>query len=299
MEGNREMSSIRRMLKWANYFGLFSGILLLLVFTYYMFDKSYTSWVYAPMLFAVVGFFSITNVFFCCYIINFLKKADDVTLLNNRYILALFSISIGGLFTPFVLAQMRNIPIESTISPKFTISKGYGGNSLVSGGLALVIYFALSQFSRKGAIFEAGLADQIVVIVFGAILAWGVLNCLLFATPNAKATWDKKGFGYFIMNFVAVINLIIATIGLILQLINSVLSIISIFADMFDRRRGFLGALFNATWAAYRIAMQLFIIYTINRIIKGIWSRADKVQYQDYSRLAEKQRNFEAQQTQG
>ncbi|WP_339020600.1 hypothetical protein [Spiroplasma endosymbiont of Atherix ibis] len=304
MKGNRQTSSIRKMLFLANIFGLIIGIIGFVAFIYSMIKiglmdpnatgdmKSITP--YVTLIFSISTFFFITNTFFCCYIINFLRKADDITLLNNRYIIALFSISVGGLFTPFVLAQMQNIPVESTISPKFTISKGYGGNSLVSGFSALVVYFGFSLLWYKGqSIFASGLVDIILVAVLGVILFWGVLNCLIFATPGALGTWNKKESAYKFMNFIAVINLIIATITLILQLIQSIISIISIFADMFDRKRGFLGTIFNSIYAAYRISVQLFIIYTINKIIKGIWSKGDEIHYNDYSKLAEKQKEYD------
>ncbi|AUB31962.1 hypothetical protein [Spiroplasma floricola] len=303
MKGNRQTSSIRTLLFIANVFGLIIGLIGFGVFIYAMTrvglmdpkatgDISKTS-PYVPLIFSVVTFAFVTNTFFCLYIINFLKKADDITLLNNRYIIALFSISIGGIFTPFVLAQMQNIPVESTISPKFTISKGYGGNSLVAGFSALIVYFGFSLLWYKQNIFASGLADIILVSVLAVVLFWGVLNCLVFATPGALATWNKKETAYKFMNFIAVINLIVATIILIMQLIQSILSIISIFADMFDRKRGFLGTIFNSMYAAYRIAIQLFIIYTINKIIKGIWAKGDQVQYNDYSKLAEKQREYD------
>ncbi|QHX36933.1 hypothetical protein [Spiroplasma sp. BIUS-1] len=305
MKGNRQTSSIRTLLMIGNVFGLISGLILLFVFVYWMsragvLVKDPTPEMqelagYMPLIFSAVAFFSITNVFFCCYIINFLRKADDITLLNNRYIIALFSISIGGLFTPFVLAQMQNIQVQSTISPKFTISKGYGGNALVSGFAALAVYFGFSLNGFGQGVFGNGAADMAVVAIFGVILFWGVLNCLIFAMPSSQESWDKKGAAYKFMNFIATINLIIATFTLVLQLISAVLSIISIFADMFDRRRGFLGSLFNSMFAAYRIAMQLFIIYTINRIIKGIWAKGDQIYYQDYSKLAERQKEYEMQ----
>ncbi|AUM62921.1 hypothetical protein [Spiroplasma monobiae] len=306
MRGNRSISWIRTLLMIGNVFGLISGLFLFIVFAFLM-----SSYViadtgnefgnlepYVPLMFSLVSFFTITNIFFCSYIINFLRKADDITLLNNRYVIALFSISIGGLFTPFVLAQMPNIQVQSTISPKFTISKGYGGNSLVSGFAALVVYFGFSLFgttnvNENSSIFTSGTPDIIAVSILSTILLWGVINTLTFATPGAQVSWDNKGTAYKFMNFLAVINLIVATMTLILQLIAAVLSIISILSDMFDRRRGFLGALFNSMLAAYRIAIQLFIIYTINKIIKGLWQKGDKIYYQDYSRLAEKQREYD------
>ncbi len=304
MRGNRQTSSMRMLLLIGNWFGLIVGLLSAIVFAYYLADPNFANQIsggdqtiinFVPMIVAVVGFAIITNIFFCSFIINFLRKADDITLLNNRYIIALFSISIGGLFTPFVLAQMQNIPIKSTVSPKFTISKGYGGNCLIAGTIALSLYFGYSLISAKQ-IFTAGLADQIVVGILSGIVLWGVLNCLLFATPNAKAAWDKKGIAYGFMNFIAIINLIFATIVLIWQLISAVLTIFSILGDLFNKKRGFFGALLSTTFAAYRIAIQLFIIYTINRIIKGIWAKGDTIEYQDYSRLAEKQREYEVNQ---
>ncbi|ALD66756.1 hypothetical protein [Spiroplasma cantharicola] len=306
MRGNRQTSSLRVLLLIGNWFGLFVGLLSAVVFGFYIADPNFANELsdgdetiknLVPMIVSLVGFAIITNIFFCSFIINFLRKSDDITLLNNRYIIALFSISVGGLFTPFVLAQMQNIPIKSTVSPKFTISKGYGGNSLIAGSLALALYFGYSLISTKQ-IFNAGLADQIVVGILSAIVCWGALNCLVFATPNSKAAWDKKGIAYKFMNFIAIINLIFATFVLIWQLIAAVLTIFSIFADLFNKKRGFFGALLSTTFAAYRIAIQLFIIYTINRIIKGIWAKGDTIEYQDYSRLAEKQREYEVNEAQ-
>ncbi|AKX33836.1 hypothetical protein SLITO_v1c01710 [Spiroplasma litorale] len=245
---------------------------------------------YIPVLFAFLGYLAVGNVFYCSYIINFLRKSDDDTLINNRWILALFSLSVGGILTPMILAQMPNTEVRSTIDPKFTISKGYGINAILVSVTGISFYLIFNKAMNMSMDLES-VTNQVVYIVFILIAFWGIINCSLFAGPGAKAIWDKRGAGYKLMNFVAIINIIYATIILIIQIILSILSIISIISDLFDRKSG--AGFLNALLAPLRIAMQLFIIFTIWQTIKGIWSKSGSFEYGVYTNLSEKQKNYE------
>ncbi|AKU79417.1 hypothetical protein [Spiroplasma turonicum] len=299
------MSSIRTWLIIANIFGVISatfGIVVLIYIAQLFLRQGLSSSdlamltenikpEYIPVLFSVMAFLACGNLYYCCYIINFVRKSDDDTLINNRWILAVFSLSVGGLFTPFVLAQMPNVEVKSSSDPKFTISKAYGVNALLAPIVGVSFYFIF----LKGTGLSMGMSqtNQIVWIVFAVIGFWGILNCALFAGPNAKNVWDKKGAGYKFMNLIAVINLVYATIILIIQIILSILTIISIIADLFNPKNKGIFGFFDALLAPLKIAMQLFIIYTIVKTIKGLWSKGNSFQYGVYTNLSEKQKNYE------
>ncbi|ASP27942.1 hypothetical protein SCORR_v1c01670 [Spiroplasma corruscae] len=300
----RSMGSIRFMLVIANIFGIIAGVfgigalIYLLQMTFKqgvssedlknIFDNIDAK--YIPILFGFIGFVSIGNIYYCAFLINFIRKSDDDTLINNRWILAVFSLSVGGVFTPIVLAQMPNVNVKSTISPKFTISKGYGFNALIAplGGLAFYLLF--TKAINLG--YELNQISIIFYSVIGLMMFWGVLNIMLFALPNSKEAWNKKGSQYTFMNLVATINMIYATIILMIQIIISIWSIITIISDLVGRRGNSMSFI-NALLAPLRIAMQLFIIFTIIKTIKGLWAKSDSFEYGVYTNLSEKQRNYE------
>ncbi|AGR41537.1 hypothetical protein [Spiroplasma taiwanense] len=294
----KSLGTLRFLLILGNGFGLIVaivGLISMLNFTFsepiwFISNGTLTTQQWAG-IFALISFILVGNIYYCSFIIHFVRTSDDATLINNRWIIALFSLSVGGFMTPYVLSQMPNIGVKSTIDPKFTISKGYGGNALIAGSLTIGLYFLMLNALKLPVQFD--LVSQIVWIAFGIIILWGAINLMLFATPNAKTTWENKKGIYGLMNFIAVINTIYATFILLIQIILSILSIISIIAEMFDRRNGFFGAILTSMYGAMRIAMQLFIIYTINKTIKGLWSKQGEFEYGVYSNLAEKQRQYE------
>ncbi|QEH62198.1 hypothetical protein SCHIN_v1c10050 [Spiroplasma chinense] len=247
------------------------------------------------LIFAISAFAIAANIAACSFIINFTKKSDDATFSNNRYILVLFSLSSGGIFTPFILMRMPNVDVRTSINPKIVVSKGYGIIALSSAivGFATFTIFnaATSNLSNLGSL-EGTQSTALItsMAIFGVFLFWGILNCALFIGKTVDETsTEVSGF----RNFIAIINFVIATITLIWIIINSISTIISAISDTFNRRSGFLSTMFNSMLLGLRIAMQMFIIYTAWHCIKGIWSKKGEFEYGQYQRLSDKQAEYQ------
>ncbi len=293
------ISGLRTLTVIANIFGIIGAVLGCGVLVYYMRLgwQNEMSAVIAAALYALIALVLVTNIVFCSIIINFVRTTDDITFINNRYILILFSLTAGGLITPYILMKLPNIDIKSTITPRIFISRGYGISALIAGGAALIVF--LTQLSIKSGfnIIQENQQNQIIgyttIGISALILFWGVLNTSLFMGTVAIEKYEQKGFRRGFMNFVSTMNLIFATVTLIYIILASIINIISAIGSLFDRNRGIFASLFNTAYVALTIMMQAFVIFTAFKTIKGIWNSQGVVEYNNYSKLAEKQNSVE------
>ncbi|AOG60736.1 hypothetical protein SHELI_v1c07870 [Spiroplasma helicoides] len=247
----------------------------------------------------LIVFFGVMGIISSAYVIYFSAKSDDDTFVNNRYILMLFSLSVGGIITPFLLMRLPNSDVQTSINPRISISRGYGACFLGSGLAAIACYlFTYSTLNGDLNLFDTDETSKkatiIILTVSAVCIIWGLANIATFVGNDVRTKFDKEGSatrGF--MLFLSTVNLIIATITLVWIIISSILTIISIITDMFERRRGLLGSIFNGMIATLRIALQMFIIYTAIQCIKGIWSRNGQFTYGQYQNLANKQKQYD------
>lgn len=65
---------------------------------------------------------------------------DDLTLCANKWMISALSLTVGGLFTPFIMSSFPNIKIRSTIKPKVFLTKAFGIFMVVGAPLAMLTY---------------------------------------------------------------------------------------------------------------------------------------------------------------
>ncbi|AHI53205.1 hypothetical protein [Spiroplasma culicicola] len=288
---------VKTMASLFNWFGLIASVFLA---AFLIFAFSSPDWLNLKdqkfefaLWSSVTMFFATMSIAFQAYIIHFIKTSDDVTFINNRYILVLFSLSVGGLFTPFILMSLPNINVKSSVTPKISISRGYGISAASSAGVAMLTFASvLTDGNGWDTLAANSTANIILWSVLGTILFWGLINIILFVGKNALVRYENSNGSRAIMNFIAFFNLIFATIVLIWILIWSVLTILNAIASLFDRQRGFFSSLFNFMYVSMIITRQLFIMYTAWHCIKGIWAKQGEFEYNAYSKLSEKENSF-------
>ncbi|QBQ08034.1 hypothetical protein SGLAD_v1c08350 [Spiroplasma gladiatoris] len=284
-----------RSIKTFTIIGAVFGIIVTLVGMFFLLFDVLKDLDLAIIFASLVVFFGSLTIGFSIYIIVFASRTDDETFANNRFILMLFSLSVGGLLTPYLLMKLPNTNVTTTIQPRVAISKGYGTSFFASGLATLATFFALTLTSETG--LEAALTGTnkyayiAIVAVSGVAFLWGLINVITFFGKQVDENFEKEGNTHNWMMVISTINLIIGTITLIWIIINSVLSIIAAIMDLFDRRRGFLMAILNGALIALRIAMYCFIIYTASQCIKGIWSKKGYT-YGNYQNLTSRQQEF-------
>ncbi|QGS52248.1 hypothetical protein [Spiroplasma tabanidicola] len=233
------------------------------------------------------------SVSFSSYIVYFAMTSDEDTFSNNRYILMLFSLSVGGLITPYLLMKLPNTNVQTTITPRVSISRGYGYSFLATGLVTLLTFIGLyAKNSGISSIMDGDFKTYniLIVAISGAMIFWGLLNVATFSAKSTEGTFEKKGAAYTWMMILSTINLIIGTISLIWVIIASVLNIISLISDIFNRRDGLL-AIFTIPLILLRIAMQFFVIYTAANCMKSIWAPKGYT-YGQYQKLASREEDY-------
>lgn len=69
------------------------------------------------------------------------NKCSDKELCANRYIISSLSLTVGGLFTPFLITSFPNIDTMSTIKPRYFLSKTMGFCTLIGAPILIFSYF--------------------------------------------------------------------------------------------------------------------------------------------------------------
>ncbi|WP_338969560.1 hypothetical protein [Spiroplasma endosymbiont of Labia minor] len=303
------MGGIKIWIIIANIFGIVSGVVGLIAFFAYMqlFIDNNTfntipieNYGIIAILGAITTFISMQTIIFGIYLINFLVKNSDEEISNNRYILAALSLTVGGIFTPFILARLRSENVVSTIAPRFSTSRAISLHSLIGGVTGLIVFFGiiLGCTSKNGLnlsdLFNSNANEYVRIgsIVLISFLAgsslYGLLSTLLFFQKNAYEKYNNKNS---LMNFLGYLNAIVITFELIIMLIWSVIRIISLLIDIFanGRERGILFGMLNAIINLITIISIIFVMWIIVETIKGMWTRNNEATIVSFKRMEEMQ----------
>ncbi|ARU91203.1 hypothetical protein SCLARK_00509 [Spiroplasma clarkii] len=205
----------------------------------------------------------------------------------------MFSLSVGGIFTPIILTRLPNVDVKSTIMPRVSISQGYAA-VLTSSGLLALTYLLATQAVQWNAMFNGDeyvtLTSAMAILAIVAI-SWGLINSMMFLGKDVEKRFES---GMRVpMLIVSTINLILGTITLVWIIFMSILNILAAISEMFNRNNGFLGTLLNSMYLGLRIALQMFIIYTAWHCIIGIWKN-ENFEYKRNENLASKQEQYAA-----
>lgn len=294
------LSSTRMIVAIANWFGLIVAVGLAASVVYFTFINPTSLFDLDGnvllnddyLLYAAAILFSGVSLASHAFIINFNRKVDDITFLNNRYILILFSLSIGGVFTPLILMRLPNTSVSSSITPRIAISQGFGVISLAAGIPTLAFLGPIINWTNM----FSGDALEVMISAFAIItmvlIAWGIINLSLFSGNNVKERYETSG-ARGLMVFVSTINLIFGTITLIFIIIETILTIISLIGSLFQRRGNIFSTMLNSMMVSMMIGVRLLVLFTAWNCIKGIWAK-ENFTYARYEKLAQKEQEYAA-----
>ncbi|AHI54072.1 hypothetical protein SSABA_v1c06700 [Spiroplasma sabaudiense Ar-1343] len=226
------------------------------------------------------------TVFFGMKIIKFVKTKSDEDIIANRFILAVYSLTLGGFVTPFMLTKIPNVDSQSTLNPRNEIAKVYTVNYVVGGAILIGSFFAFGA-SLNADFFSptTQLASSIFLGITGAGMLLGLIGGIFFWRKNSNEAYAKNGF----MKFIAGIFIVIVTVELLLKIVSAIITIIQAIADIFQSgRQNFLVSLLIWMQSMITIMYSFFLITICWATIKGIWSK-EGVTMKEYAGLSKAQ----------
>nr|WP_027063043.1 hypothetical protein [Mesoplasma seiffertii] len=229
------------------------------------------------------------TVYTAIVICKFVKENDDQEIIANRYILAVLSLTLGGFLTPFVLTQFRNMETVSTVKPRWFLSRVLGLTMLVGGALGLggfLLATLTSTLGASGISFADLLANTgglVTFIILIALTTLGAIGVLTFYGGNKQEIFDGNTTASKLMNAVAIMFLVVATLELVWLIVISIIRLLGAIADLFQKigqESGFMKA-FAIMWALANVVFTFYYVMMIVRIsvecIAGIWARDGRV----------------------
>ena len=292
------LSTTRMIVALANWVGLVGAVVLAAVVVYFTFINPSSLFDLNGdvllnddyLLYSAAILFSGMSLASHAFIINFNRKVDDITFLNNRYILILFSLSIGGVWTPFILMRLPNTNISSSITPRIAISQGFGAVCLAAGIPTLAFLGPVINWTNMFSGDALEVMISALVIISMVLIAWGIINVSLFSGNNVKERYETSG-ARGLMVFVSTINLIFGTITLIFIIIETILTIINLIGSLFQRRSNIFSAVLNSMMISMMIGVRILILFTAWKSIKGIWAK-ENFTYTRYEKLAQTEQEY-------
>ncbi|AXK51362.1 hypothetical protein [Spiroplasma alleghenense] len=212
------------------------------------------------------------TIYFGMTIIKFVKTKSDEDIIANRFMLAVYSLTLGGFLTPWMLTKIPNVDSNSTLNPRNEIAKVYTKNYVIGGSIFIASYFAIAAALKVNvfATQDAQLASYIFLGITGAAIALGLVGGIFFWKKNSAEAYEKSGF----MKFIAGIFIFIVTLELILKIISAILTIIDAIADIArSNDRNFLMKFLIWMNSLITIMYSIFLIKICWATIKGIWSK--------------------------
>ncbi|ATZ16331.1 hypothetical protein JN01_0629 [Entomoplasma freundtii] len=249
-------------------------------------DKNVQGRALAAMILGLLTYLAWKTFYAGMIIIRFVRNSDDGEITANRFVLSALSLNLGGLLTPFILTRLPNVPVRSTINPRWFLSRSMGMIAVVGAPCFLLVFFLSALNGGDSPLTTTQLFDKnagAFGVTLGVLISQVVIT--LFAAITVAFYYQKNSHDLFtgpknalrtFMKIIAVIWLIVVTIELFILLFFAIVRIFGALADVLntlsDRNRGPLmlfAAVFNLMWT---VAAMTYYIYTINKTIVGIWS---------------------------
>ncbi|WP_342252497.1 hypothetical protein [Spiroplasma endosymbiont of Amphibalanus improvisus] len=222
---------------------------------------------------------STVNTLICNTAVIMYSMKDDATFIANKWTLAVLSISIGGMFTPFILIKLPNTPTSATKNARGTIVKVFGLSWAVSSIISIAtiggIYGSLSDQTFVGNQMNIFIT---LMTVFGVLALVNALSSSLFFLDygNKQLAAGEKGNGF--VKAIAVVYTSIITVNLALQFLSSLFSMFS----GFNRGNNAFANFFNGM---FQLTRSLFMMFLIFQVIKGLWvDRGNQMKFDTYSK---------------
>lgn len=255
-----------------------------------------------PILFAIVTYSLWRTIATAFVIVRFLKNSTDDELLANRYILASLSLNIGGFLTPWLLTSLPNEQTESTIKPKWFLSRVFSvitlvGSLIFLSTLAWQLHKAtngdiLSAFNQTNQFY---ILTIVLVSISGLFILVGLPTIILYYNKNSQEHFEGDTLTSKVMRAFAYFYLILTTIELLGVMLLALLRILGGLARLFDALSSnddplkFIRVIFALLGIVLQIIYVMFLMRIIAETIRGIWQKDGIVKIRVYDRLKERE----------
>lgn len=251
----------------------------------------------SALIIGIEVYFLWKSIYSAYVIITYLKSASDEEVIANRYILAVLSVGVGGIITPFILTSMPNIETEYSLNPRAFLAKYLGFTMLFGFTLFLVTFISISLSS--GMTFselidtknEFGLTGFLSITLGIVGMLIGILGYGLFARSNASELMKEKNLQGYVMQVVGVIFTIISTVELVFLIMMSIVRLIGVIFQSFaymNRYDGFF-KVFAILFAFSRIGFEIWyvtwVVAMYSRIISGLWSKEQVIRINNFEKV--------------
>lgn len=245
------------------------------------------------VLLAVISYFAWRTIYTAIVIVRFISHSSDDEISANRYIISALSLSLGGLFTPFLITSLPNVDSSSTIKPKYFLSKVMGLCLTIGAPLLALSYFlplitGTNPIKDTSLMFNMNTTLGIISVVVAAVSAItfviGLLTVSLFYKEKTLNDFNNNKTSL-IVKILSTIWMIVLTIELALVITYAILRLLGAFADLFNAERegafALIFAFFNLLLTIWYVLM---VIYVTVKTMTGIWSIDGTVKIPAYKR---------------
>ncbi|AMK56440.1 hypothetical protein V2P57_03400 [Mycoplasma mycoides subsp. mycoides] len=255
--------------------------------------------------YAIMGYMFWKTIISAIIILRFVKKSTDEELVANRYILASLSLNLGGFLTPWVLTSLPNVTTQSTIKPKWFLSRSFAIITTIGSAIFLgILFWQLKTIEPNTNWFDQTKEWYWILVGFiignGVLLVVGLLAFVLFFNKNSKERFKGNTFTSFLMKTIAVFYLVIVTVELILLMIYSILRLIGNILNTARRvlqaDNMFIGALyllFGLLSTFFQIYYVIFLTIMISQTIKGIWRKDGVITIKVYDKIQDNKNKYD------
>ncbi|TNJ31568.1 hypothetical protein FFR91_03655 [Mycoplasma mycoides subsp. mycoides] len=255
--------------------------------------------------YAIMGYMFWKTIISAIIILRFVKKSTDEELVANRYILASLSLNLGGFLTPWVLTSLPNVTTQSTIKPKWFLSRSFAIITTIGSAIFLgILFWQLKTIEPNTNWFDQTKEWYWILVGFiignGVLLVVGLLAFVLFFNKNSKERFKGNTFTSFLMKTIDVFYLVIVTVELILLMIYSILRLIGNILNTARRvlqaDNMFIGALyllFGLLSTFFQIYYVIFLTIMISQTIKGIWRKDGVITIKVYDKIQDNKNKYD------
>ncbi|WP_339024126.1 hypothetical protein [Spiroplasma endosymbiont of Agriotes lineatus] len=279
----------RNWIKLAQIAGTFFSLLGLIFYIYYMKDiynslsnNDFVKKSIVSLLLSIITYFVWKSIYNAIIIIRLVNKCSDEELCANRYIISSLSLTIGGLFTPFLITSFPNVDTMSTIKPRYFLSKTMGFCTLIGAPILTFCYFfsLLVEINSVNPEFifntnsVMGIISILVLIIGLITFILGLTTTKLFSSNKLTNDLDYSNYSK-LLKIISIIWMTILTVELVIVILFSIIRLISALADLFRTREesgGIIMAFLVLLNLFFTISCVWMVIYVTTRTIAGLWS---------------------------
>lgn len=254
----------------------------------------------AAFLLGIVSYL-LWKTFFVAYTtLNFIKNNGFSEISANRYLFVALSLSLGGMWTPFILTALPNTNVQSTINPRYFLVKTYGVISAAGGLIALAVYFLALSIGinglNSGIIFQAHtVVNTLTIVAITLALSLSLFGFLSIGLWNQgkRNNFDVQATSP-LFKIVSTVWLAIVSAEVFLTLVYAIVRFLGLLSQTFNfigqsqGTSGIVRSFLLFPILMINIMFQLLYVFWISYIvyqtIKGLWK--PQVSYRTFESLA-------------